>query len=180
LSSKLKYSDSQGKILQNDIAIIEPSHNHFYQPLWTMVGAGMCKADDSKGNTGDILPANAHWIQDAVKSFQPEENSVTLRSGKKVRYDMLVVASGLQINWSKIPGLTEALEDASCPVVSIYNYSYADKTNNVLSGLKSGQVIFTLPVGGIKCGGAPQKIMWAWESKWADSGVRNNINVTYA
>ena len=169
----------QGRILQNEIAIIEPSSNHYYQPMWTMVGAGMYKTKDSRGSTKEYLPSNSKWIQDSVQSFQPDENSVTLKSGRKVRYETLIVAAGLQIDWHKIPGLVDALEDESCPVASIYHHRYAEKVNTVLSGLQSGQAIFTVPVGGIKCGGAPQKIMWSWESNWTASGVRPNISILF-
>ncbi|MDW8107674.1 MAG: FAD-dependent oxidoreductase, partial [Armatimonadota bacterium] len=29
----------------HDVAIIEPSSKHYYQPLWTLVGAGVAKAE---------------------------------------------------------------------------------------------------------------------------------------
>lgn len=165
---------------QNEIAIIEPSSTHFYQPMWTMVGGGMFTSEDSRRETKDYLPSQSHWIQDSVQSFQPDQNSVTLKNGRKITYDTLVVAAGLQLNWGSIPGLVNALDDDACPVASIYHFRYAEKANTILSALKKGQAIFTVPVGGIKCGGAPQKVMWIWESNWASSGVRPNIDILFA
>jgi hypothetical protein len=130
--------------------------------------------------TKDYLPSQVRWIQDSVQSLQPDENAVTLRDGRKLHYETLIVASGLQIDWQKIPGLNDALEDASCPVASIYHYRHSEKAQRVLSGLTHGQAIFTVPVGGVKCGGAPQKIMWIWESNWAAAGTRPNINIAFS
>ena len=145
-----------------------------------MVGAGMYRREDSEKNTEDFLPKEAKWFQDLVQSFDPDENSVTLKSGQKLHYEALVVSAGVQIDWNKIPGLVDALEDDACPVASIYSDRYSEKSNKVLGGLSGGKAIFTVPVGGVKCGGAPQKIMWVWESKWAAAGVRPNINILFA
>jgi hypothetical protein len=140
----------------------------------------MFTSEDSRRETKDYLPSQSHWIQDSVQSFQPDQNSVTLKNGRKITYDTLVVAAGLQLNWGSIPGLVNALDDDACPVASIYHFRYAEKANTILSALKKGQAIFTVPVGGIKCGGAPQKVMWIWESNWASSGVRPNIDILFA
>ncbi|MBN1207164.1 MAG: NAD(P)/FAD-dependent oxidoreductase, partial [Myxococcaceae bacterium] len=36
-----------------DVAIIEPSGKHYYQPLWTLVGAGVARAEDSVREEAD-------------------------------------------------------------------------------------------------------------------------------
>lgn len=43
--------------------------------------------------------------KNAVSSFQPENNSIILEDNSVVSYEFLVVAPGLQINWSSIKGL---------------------------------------------------------------------------
>ena len=37
-----------------DIAIIEPSEKHYYQPLWTLVGGGMFKPEESGRDEVDL------------------------------------------------------------------------------------------------------------------------------
>ena len=39
-----------------DIAIIEPSEKHYYQPLWTLVGGGMFKSEESGRDEVDLIP----------------------------------------------------------------------------------------------------------------------------
>lgn len=34
--------------LKGDIAIIDPADYHYYQPLWTLVGAGVSKLDSTR------------------------------------------------------------------------------------------------------------------------------------
>ena len=57
----------------------------------------------------DVVPTGAKWLQERVVGFDPELNKIELASGKPLHYDILVVAAGIQINWDKIKGLTEAM-----------------------------------------------------------------------
>ncbi|MCB0010148.1 MAG: NAD(P)/FAD-dependent oxidoreductase, partial [Anaerolineales bacterium] len=52
-----------------EMAIIEPSNKHYYQPLWTLVGGGVFDRAESERNEADYIPAGVTWIQDKVASF---------------------------------------------------------------------------------------------------------------
>ena len=86
---------------QLDIAIIEPSDKHYYQPAWTLVGAGVFNMKDTIHQEKDVMPKNVKWIHQKAISFQPEENTVTLDNQEKVNYQYLVVAPGIQLNWNQ-------------------------------------------------------------------------------
>lgn len=92
-------------------------------------------------------------IGDKVKSFEPANNSVTTVSGRNLSYETLVVATGLQINWDGISGLSGALADSSSGVSSIYSYDACDKVWSDIENLRSGKAVFTQPAGVIKCAG---------------------------
>ncbi len=141
-----------------EVAIIEPSEKHYYQPLWTLVGGGVVPREASERDEADFIPDGAVWIRDAAASFDPENNTVTTRDGKTIGYDYLVVCPGIQIDWDKIPGLAESL--GSNGVCSNYSYEKVPYTWETLRHLKGGRAIFTQPSTPIKCGGAPQKIMY--------------------
>ena len=92
-----------------DVAIIEPSDQHYYQPLWTLVGGGVFPKETTQRNEAAVIPAGVDWIQDAAAEFCPEENTLLTAQGKKIGYDYLVVAPGIQLNWSQVKGLPEAM-----------------------------------------------------------------------
>lgn len=161
-----------------DVAIIEPSEHHDYQPLWTLVGAGVFDKQVARRAEADYIPKGAHWIRDAVKEFQPEKKQVLLRSGDSVTYDQLVVALGIQLDWSKIEGLDGHLgKDGIC---SNYSYDTTDSTWRFLKDFKGGNAIFTFPSTPIKCAGAPQKIMYLADDHLRRLGVRNKSSVIFA
>ncbi|HAR3387893.1 TPA: type II sulfide:quinone oxidoreductase Sqr [Staphylococcus aureus] len=164
--------------LKEKIAIIDPADHHYYQPLWTLVGAGVSSLKSSRKDMESVIPEGANWIKQAVSSFQPENNSVILGDNTVVYYDFLVVAPGLQINWSSIKGLKENIGKNG--VCSNYSPDYVNETWNQISNFKQGNAIFTHPNTPIKCGGAPMKIMYLAEDYFRKHKIRSNTNVIYA
>lgn len=162
-----------------EIAIIEPKTVHYYQPIWTLVGAGVFDRDISVRPQADYIPAGATWIQDYVETFDPDINSVTLRGGDTLTYDYLVVAAGIQIDWDAIPGLAESVGQPGTGVCSNYTFETVESTWENLSNLTSGTAIFTQPSTGIKCAGAPQKICYLADDHFRRRGVRNNIDIKF-
>ncbi|MCB0065077.1 MAG: NAD(P)/FAD-dependent oxidoreductase [Caldilineaceae bacterium] len=162
-----------------EVAILEPSSKHYYQPIWTLVGAGVFDKSISERDEASVIPPGATWIQDAVAAFDPEHNQVTTTAGKTISYDYLVVTVGLQLNWDAIPGLKESVGKPGTGVCSNYSYGTVSTTWENIRNLKSGTALFTHPATPIKCGGAPQKICYLAEDHFARSGVRNNIDVIF-
>ena len=162
---------------QEGIAIIEPSSQHFYQPLWTLVGAGAVARERTVRSEGDYIPQGVRWIRDRVAEVDPERQSVRTATGATITYDFLVVVAGLQLNWDAIPGLKEAIKrgDAS----SNYQYDLAPKTWDLIRNFKGGTALFHMPGGPIKCPGAPQKIMYLAADHFRRQGILRNVRVIY-
>ena len=166
------------KLKNYDLAIIEPSTKHYYQPLWTLVGAGVFPKEQSEREESAFIPKGADWIQDYVAELQPEQNCVVTRDGRRITYDYLVIALGIQVDWNKIPGLAEGV--GTKQICSNYSYQQVDYTWECVSNFKGGTALFTMPNTAVKCGGAPQKIMYLADDHFRKSGVRDKSNVIFA
>ncbi|KAF8759001.1 hypothetical protein RHS01_02816 [Rhizoctonia solani] len=148
-----------------DVALVDGAEWHHYQPGWTLVGSGLKEKHDLRKPLASLIPSHIAHHQNHVTKFSPESNSVTTNSGQTLTYDTLVVAVGLQTNWSAIDGLEKALADPKSGVSSIYSWDTCDKAWRDIDSLREGRAIFTQPAGVIKCAGAPQKVMWmAWDN----------------
>ena len=159
------------------ISIIDPSSKHYYQPAWTLVGAGIFDINKTVRNEADYIPKGTSWIKDAVVSFLPDENKVVCSSGKSYEYDAIIVCPGIQLDWGKIKGFKETLgkNEVSCN----YSFDMAPYTWELIKNFKGGTAIFTNPVSPVKCGGAPHKIMYLACDYWRKQGILDKCNVHY-
>ena len=51
-----------------DITLVEPSDTHYYQPAFTLVGAGTYKLDNTRRAEASLIPAGVNWVRQAPKT----------------------------------------------------------------------------------------------------------------
>ena len=158
------------------ITLIAPNEIHLYQPGQVFMAAGLYKADDIKKPNSDFIPSGVNWIKDKVMEFDPESNQVITAKNGKVKYDFLVVAVGISYQYEQIEGLTKDKLGKN-GISSVYLNN--PETGSVRGGEITWEwfrqmraaaekatpanpinVICTQPATPIKCGGAPQKILY--------------------
>jgi sulfide:quinone oxidoreductase len=161
------------------IGIVEPSLKHYYQPLWTLVGGGIFPREESEREEADLIPDEAAWIRDAVRAVDPDQRNVATSSSGTLTYDFLVVAPGVVPQWTKIPGLAESVGKPGTGVVSNYSYETVASTWEAIRSFRGGMALFTEPATPVKCGGAPQKIMYLAEEAFRATGVRDKSRVVF-
>ncbi|HAC29041.1 MAG TPA: pyridine nucleotide-disulfide oxidoreductase, partial [Marinobacter hydrocarbonoclasticus] len=89
----------------------------------------------------------------------------------------LVLAPGLELNWSAIDGLESAL--GSNGVTSNYRQGMAQYTWQTVQALKKGRALFSQPPMPIKCAGAPQKAMYLSSDHWRRNGVLGQLDIQF-
>jgi len=160
------------------IAIIEPSEKHYYQPAWTLVGAGIFNVNKTIRSEASVMPKNVKWIKEAAVTFEPEQNKITTSVGNNYTYDYLVVAPGIQLNWNGVKGLKETIGKNG--VTSNYLFQYAPYTYECLKNIKAGDtILFTAPSTPVKCGGAPQKVMYMTADYLRKKGLLKEVTLEF-
>ena len=159
-----------------DIGIIEPATTHYYQPAWTLVGAGTYDFKKTAKPMAEVMPSGADWIKDKATGFDPENNKVSTEASGEITYDFLVVATGLVMEPSLIKGLPEAMETG----IACSNYTNPEHTWETIRNFKGGNALFTQPTTPIKCGGAPQKIAYLAADYFRKNGLADKTNVIFA
>jgi sulfide:quinone oxidoreductase len=163
-----------------DIAIIEPTEKHYYQPGFTVIGGGAYTMKATTRQEVDLIHPSVTWIKEYAESFQPEANTVTLRSGEVVSYDYLVVCPGLQLDWHKVQGLPETIgKNNVCSNYSAETVEYTWQSIQEMVAKGSGIALFTQPPMPIKCAGAPQKIMYLAADRFRKHGILDKFNVEF-
>jgi sulfide:quinone oxidoreductase len=70
-----------------DVVIIDPSANHYYQPQWTMVGAGLFPKERTQVLTKTLIPRKAKWMQESVQSIDPTGKTIEFSNAMTMSYD---------------------------------------------------------------------------------------------
>ncbi|WP_295053467.1 FAD-dependent oxidoreductase [Sulfuricurvum sp.] len=155
-----------------DITIIAPNEKHVYQPGQIFVAAGEYAPEDIIFDNTGYIGDDVTWIKDEAATFDPDNNNVTTKNGTVVTYDYLVVATGVQYHYEQIEGLSADMIGQN-GISSVYLSDLAAGTAEggtithewfkaVHEAAKTSKprVICTQPSTPLKCGGAPQKILY--------------------
>ena len=160
-----------------DIAVVDPASKHYYQPAWTLAGAGVFDIQKTERNEAEVMPKGVKWIKEEVTGFMAEDSAVILEKGNLLQYDYLVVAAGIQLNWNEIKGLKETLGKNN--VCSNYSFEHAPYTFECIKNFKGGKAVFHSPHTAIKCGGAPQKIMYLAADYFRKHGMLEKADIEF-
>jgi len=171
-----------------DITIIAPNETHLYQPGQVFIAAGLYTLDDISKKNKEFIPDDVHWIKDEVATFDPDNNKVTTRAGEEVPYDYMVVATGIVYHYDWIKGLSED-DIGKNGISSVYlnnlekgtarggeaTWEWFNALKEAAASGKKPTAIYTSPNTPIKCGGAPQKILYLS----ADHLRKDNLGANY-
>jgi sulfide:quinone oxidoreductase len=114
-----------------------------------------------------------------VTSIDPEHRTVHTAVSGPVTYDYAVVAVGVALGWTKIAGLAESVGQPGTGVTSNYSFDTVSSTWEAIRTFRGGTALFTEPATPVKCGGAPQKIMYLAEETFRKNGVRDRSRVVF-
>jgi sulfide:quinone oxidoreductase len=163
------------------ITLIDAREAHYYQPGWTLVASGIWPVSKVIDRNDKYHPSGAEWIREAVAEFDPAGNAVVTQSGQRVPYDYLVVATGVQLNYSAIEGMDVAAIGQN-GLTSVYASTDAAVATwaamDAFRG-KGGRAVMTLPATPLKCAGAPIKMTFMLADRLRQAGTLAQSHVTF-
>jgi len=164
------------------ITLLDPRQDHYYQPGFTLIAAGLKPAGYSVSRTGDWLPREVDWVAEAAAEIDPDAGKVTTTGGKTLDYDYLVVATGLKLDYAAIEGMSLDLIGTN-GIGSVYaGPEYAAKTWAAMDAFtdQGGVGLFTRPATEMKCAGAPLKYTFLTDDHARRKGTRGKTKIHYA
>jgi sulfide:quinone oxidoreductase len=163
------------------ITIIDGRQQHWYQPGFTLIAAGLQPANYSISQTGDWLPDGVEWIEEYAAQIDPETNSVTTLGGRRVEYDYLIVATGLTLDWDAIEGFDLDMVGQNGITAHYAGPEYAELTWRELDRFtdRGGVGLFGRPATEMKCAGAPLKITFLTDDIARRKNTRAETQIVY-
>jgi sulfide:quinone oxidoreductase len=164
-----------------EITLIDRRREHYYQPGFTLVGAGLKDASYVVSTTRDYVPRGATLVEEAAADIDPVGRSVTTESGRRIGYDYLIVATGLHLDYAAIEGMDVA-HIGRDGLGSIYaGPAQAAATWRAMSDFadRGGTGLFLRPATEMKCAGAPLKYAFLTDDILRRRGNRGRAELIY-
>ena len=163
------------------ITIVDAKEEHNYQPGYTLVATGVWPVDKVRDRNADFQPAGAEWVREMVAGFDPAANTVTTASGRRIRYDFLVVATGLHLDYAQIGGMDVAAIGSN-GLASVYPGPQAAQASwaamQQYAG-RGGDALMTLPATPLKCAGAPLKMTFMLRDRVRQAGTLDKSKIVF-
>jgi len=163
------------------ITIIDAKEEHNYQPGYTLVATGVWPVAKVRERNIDFQPSGIRWIRDMVASVDAESNTVVTTKGERVRYDYLVVATGVHLDFALIEGMDVAAIGQN-GLASVYpSPQAATATWSAMQAFvkSGGSALMTLPATPLKCAGAPLKMTFMLHDRLKKAGALSRANVRF-
>lgn len=163
------------------ITLIDGRKEHWYQPGFSLIAAGLKPASYSVSKTADWLPRGVELKQDFAAAIDPEAKTVALTGGEVLGYDYLILAPGLVLDHDAIEGFSLDLVGTNGIGALYAGPDYAAKTWASASAFieTGGHGVFTRPSTEMKCAGAPLKHTFLIDDLLRKAGTRGKAEVTY-
>ncbi|MCC6001990.1 MAG: NAD(P)/FAD-dependent oxidoreductase [Pararhodobacter sp.] len=171
-----------GRLDGAQITIVDGRQQHWYQPGFTLIAAGLRPASYAISGTGDWLPRGVDWVQEYAAEIDPEANVVTTAGGRRLPYDYLIVATGLALDWDAIEGFSLDMAGPDTGISAHYaGPEYAEASWRALDRFtdQGGGGMFGRPATEMKCAGAPVKICFLAEDIASTKGNRGRCEFVY-
>ncbi len=163
------------------ITLIDARKEHYYQPGFTLVAAGIKPEKYPVSRTRDYVPLNVELIEQRIVEFDPEGNRVSTADGRTFPYDFLIVATGLRLDYAAIEGMEES-QIGKNGLGSIYHSpagAFATWKSMSAFADKGGVSVFLRPDTEMKCAGAPLKYTFITEDYLTRRKRRGNAEIIY-
>lgn len=159
---------SKGEVI---IKVIDKEEKHMYQPALLYIVFDRFREDEMFKNMRDLLNPSVIFIHDEIEEFDFNGNIVRTKSGKKIDYDYLVIATGSKPRPDQIEGLEEHGD-------MFYTLDTAKKLREKLRKFEGGKVVISVAAPH-KCPVAPLEITFMLDDFFRNKGIRDKVEIHY-
>jgi len=163
------------------ITLIDGAQQHIYQPGLTLVAAGTWDPAQVVERQAKWMPRGIEWLQEHAAEIDPVGKAVTTAGGRRVPYDFLVVAPGLELAFDQIAGFDPKMIGHDGLGCVYAGPEAALGTYRMIMALaeKGGDALMTLPHTPLKCAGAPLKLTFIADDLLRRHGGRGRSRVHF-
>lgn len=159
------------------LTVVDRDDPHVYQPGLLFLPFGEYTPADLTKPRARFLPREATFVRADVDRLDLPAKAVVLADGRRVDYDVLVVASGSHVAPEETEGLTgpgwkeKAFE--------FYTLEGAMALRGALARFTGGRLVVSIAEMPIKCPVAPLEFAFLADAYFTKRGIRDKVTITF-
>lgn len=157
---------------QIDIALVDKTGQHFYQPGWLYLPFGEMKPEQLVRSERSLLSRRVALHVAGAEHIDPAAQTVSLDSGATLPYDTLVISTGARLAPEALPGFAESAHHFYSPEAAL-------KLQEALLHFRGGKVVIGVADLPYKCPPAPLEFAFLLEAYLGRHGTRQATEMTY-
>jgi sulfide:quinone oxidoreductase len=166
ICANLVAKQSQGRA---HVTVVDATGTHVYQPGFLYVAVGQEKPASLQHSEASLLRSEVSLVVDRASRVDPGAQTVLLESGRTLRYDQLLLATGSRTMMEEVPGADD--------VHDFYTMAGAMRLFEALKTFEGGTIV--LGVAGIpyKCPPAPVEFVFLLDDYLKARGIREKAQI---
>jgi sulfide:quinone oxidoreductase len=161
------------------IAVVDQTDRHFYQPGFLFVPFGVYSPDEIVKPRQRFIPDGVDLVYGEVDRVEPDANEVLLSDGRRLPYDYLVIATGVEPRPDQTPGMLDGGQWRES-IFDFYTYDGAVALAKALDRFDGGRLVVHIVDMPIKCPVAPLEFTFLADAYFRQRGMRDRVELTYA
>jgi sulfide:quinone oxidoreductase len=160
-----------------EITVIDRDDAHLYQPGLLFVPFGLAEADHLVRPRHRQLHRDIGFVEAEIDRVETASNEVQLGDGRRIPYDVLIVATGARL----VPEETEGMTGAGWlrTVFPFYTAEGATALARALERFRGGRLLVNLVDMPIKCPVAPLEFAFLADWYLRERGLRDRTDLVY-
>jgi sulfide:quinone oxidoreductase len=160
-----------------EITIVDQYKTHYYQPGFLFLPFDTYKPEDVKKSIDEFIPKGVKLIREKIDVIDKDEDTVVLEGGEKLKYDILIIATGTKTAPGEVEGMLGDYWYKS--IFDFYTFEGALALRDKLRVWKGGKLVVHITEMPIKCPVAPLEFAFLADTFFQKKGMRDKVDITY-
>jgi sulfide:quinone oxidoreductase len=164
---------------QWQITVVDATDEHYYQPGYLFIPFGIYDPTDVVRPRRRYLRDGVDLLYGEIERVDTAVNEVHLADGRRLPYDYLVIATGVQPRPDQTPGMLDGGQWRRT-IFDFYTYDGAANLADALRRFDQGRLVVHIVDMPIKCPVAPLEFTFLADSWLRERGIRDRVDLVFA
>ena len=160
------------------VTVVDQDNTHIYQPGLLLLPFGVYKVEELVKERNHFFPKNVDFIQAEIAKIDPDASTVSLKDGRTLEYDYLVIASGTSPRPDQTPGMDDPKEWRKS-IFDFFTLEGSKALGEALSTWQGGRLVVHITEMPIKCPVAPLEFAFLADAYFEEHKMRDKVEIVY-